>query len=228
MGKLYLLGNNLGNIEDTPMRTRQMLETLPLIIYEHEHSLLKLAGELGLTITGETLRVSHKDLFEKVEQHLQSGDAGLIVDLGYPLVADPGRDLGRYLVERGYVVEIIPGPSISSTAQVLSLLDGGSADFIWFELYHLYNRDVYDKLEPFRNVAYNLVMVDHPSKVENSLSIISKMFEDRPTALIFEMGKPDELVVRTPASEVVERYQEYIESNQHINDPYLTIVIARA
>lgn len=227
MNKLYLLGNHIGNAEDTPPRTAKMLESAALVVYENIEFFEEMLSKTGIKINGTALRNQNTEAFyEEAAKYIHEGDIVLISDLGYPVIADIGYNLGRYMLAHGHEVSVIPGPSIASTAHVIALLDPFYEDFVWTELYQYNQKDKITRLSMLKDLPYNLVLVDNPDHLEETFSVIKNVFPDKPIAILFNITTEHEKVVRTNTNEAPEAYEEFKKQYPNKHAQLITMVIA--
>src|SRR5260221_3679007 len=96
----------------------------PLVAAEDPRRLRRLAGSLGITLTGRII-----SYYEDVEAArgpvllgaLASGqDVLLVTDAGMPGISDPGYRLVRDALDAGITVTVLPGPSAVTAAVAVS------------------------------------------------------------------------------------------------------------
>ncbi len=113
LGKLYVVGTPIGNLEDITLRALRILKEAELIAAEDTRHSLHLLNHFEIRKPlvsyhqfNEAKRVS------EFRSHFQAGKSiALISDAGMPGISDPGERLIRWCVEEGVTVEVIPGPS---------------------------------------------------------------------------------------------------------------------
>lgn len=226
MNKLYFLGNQIGNFEDVPQRTIQMLESAALVIYEHKIRFDDLIKDRSISISGEALEIQDSADFNlTVEGYLENGHVVAITDAGYPLIADMGWSLGRHILSKGYEVSIIPGPSISSTAQALTLFSEFYENFIWLELLQHSKKEKYLKLSQISHLPYNIIAVALPHEAREFLSVVSDVFKDREVAMMVDLTRKGESIVRTTARDVEKEYENIAQKYDDIEKHFITIAI---
>ncbi|MCU0487748.1 MAG: 16S rRNA (cytidine(1402)-2'-O)-methyltransferase, partial [Anaerolineales bacterium] len=127
MGTLYLVATPIGNLEDFSPRARRILEQVVLIAAEdtrHTGLLLKhFRIETPLTSYHEHNKLVKLD---HILAFLERGDVALVSDAGTPGLNDPGYELVRAVIEAGFPVSPIPGPSAPLAALVASGLSTDS------------------------------------------------------------------------------------------------------
>jgi 16S rRNA (cytidine1402-2'-O)-methyltransferase len=117
VGTLYLVGTPIGNLEDVTLRALRVLKEVALIAAEDTRRARILARryeiESPITSYFEGNKLAK---LETVLRALDAGDVALISEAGMPGLSDPGYELVRAAIERGYPVVPVPGPSAPARA----------------------------------------------------------------------------------------------------------------
>src|SRR5580693_698853 len=123
-GTLTVAAAPIGQAADASGRLAGALATAGMIAAEDTRRLRRLAGALGVRLTGRV--VSYYDDVEarRVPALLAELTAGqdvlLVTDAGMPGVSDPGYRLIAAAADAGVRVTVLPGPSAVTTALVIS------------------------------------------------------------------------------------------------------------
>ncbi len=123
-GTLTVAAAPIGQPGDASGRLALALAAAGLIAAEDTRRLRRLAGALGVRLTGRV--VSYYDDVEArrtpaLLAELTAGqDVLLVTDAGMPGVSDPGYRLVAAAAEAGVRVTVLPGPSAVTTALVIS------------------------------------------------------------------------------------------------------------
>ncbi len=134
-GALILVGTPLGNRDDLSPRAREAILSADLLLCEDTRSPLRLLGEEGSAlpqriscfVANEGGRVGL--LLERLER----GERVVYVsEAGMPVWSDPGDKLVRAVVEAGFEVDVIPGPTAAATALSLSGFAAADVRFLGF------------------------------------------------------------------------------------------------
>lgn len=205
MGVLYLVATPIGNLEDITLRALRVLREVTLIAAEDTRHSGKLLKHYGI----ETPMLSYHEhsppaRLEAILTALESGDVALISDAGMPAISDPGVELLRAALEKGFRVEVVPGPSAVTTAVALSGLAPGGFLFLGFP-----PRRSQERRALFRSLArlpYPIVLYEAPHRLMASLADLEAALGDRPVAIGRELTKLHEEVVRTTLAEAKGRY----------------------
>jgi 16S rRNA (cytidine1402-2'-O)-methyltransferase len=117
-GILYLVATPIGNLEDITLRAVRTLKESDVIACEDTRHSELLFRHLGfhkpLVRYNEH---THGFASEKILRYLEEGKkVCLVTDAGTPAISDPGVRLVRIVVEKGFTVIPIPGPSALTAA----------------------------------------------------------------------------------------------------------------
>src|SRR5258708_34818777 len=119
-GRLILAATPIGTSQDASFRLAAALAAAPLIAAEDTRRLRRLAGSLGIALTGPII-----SYYEDVEAArglvllgaLASGqDVLLVTDAGMPAISDPGYRLGRGAFAAGVTRTGGPRPAPGTAA----------------------------------------------------------------------------------------------------------------
>lgn len=126
MGKLFIVGTPIGNLKDITFRAVETLKQVDIIACEDTRVTMKLLN--AYNISGPKL-IAHHANNEKLSalgiiKLIQEGkNVALVSDAGMPVINDPGFLVIREAIKNSVQIEVIPGPSATITALVLSNYD---------------------------------------------------------------------------------------------------------
>lgn len=200
MGTLFVVGTPIGNLSDITLRALDVLRAVSLIAAEDTR-------RAGLLLKHFEIDKPILSLFEhneaarvdRILAELESGDVALISEAGMPGLSDPGYDLIRAAVARGFAVTPIPGPSAAVAALVVSGLPTDAFVFLGF-----LPRRAADRrrlLESVVREPRTLVAYEAPHRLPESLADIEATLGDRAVAVARELTKRHEEIWRGRASE---------------------------
>ncbi len=123
MSKLTLVPTPVGNLGDITLRALEVLKEVDLVLAEDTRKTGLLLRHFEIS---KPLRSHHKfnehGTLESLISQLASGTTmALVTDAGTPGISDPGFLLVRACVEKGILVETLPG----ATAFVPALVNSG-------------------------------------------------------------------------------------------------------
>jgi 16S rRNA (cytidine1402-2'-O)-methyltransferase len=193
----------LGNLEDITLRALRVLREVDLIAAEDTRRSRKLLQHFGI----EARLTSYHDFSERrkaprlLADLRQGKSIALISDAGTPCIADPGYHLVRAAVDAGVRVEPVPGPS--AVAAALSV-GGLPTDRFVFEGFVPARATARRKL--FATLAAEtrtVVVYEAARRLVDSLQDLLAVGGDRPVAVVRELTKAFEEVLRGSVNEVL-------------------------
>ena len=205
-GKLYVLGTPIGNLEDFSPRGKRILSEVDFIAAEDTRVTVKLLNHLGISKPMVAyFEHNKKERGNTVIERLLAGEnCAIVTDAGMPAISDPGEDLIRECHEQGIPVESVPGPTAFATAMALSGMPSGRFCFEGFLSVNKPSRKQH--LEEVKNERRTMIFYEAPHKLKKTLSDMYDAFGDRKIAIVREITKIHETVMRTTFSEAIEFY----------------------
>ena len=206
MPKLYVVATPIGNLSDLTPRMRQALEAADLIAAEDTRVTLKLLNHFGIAKPLVSYHEHNKrESGERICARLLAGEHGVLVsDAGMPAISDPGEDLVDLCHQKGIPVGVVPGPTAVATALALAGLPTGRFTFEGFLSVNKKERRAH--LESLRGEMRTMAFYEAPHKLKSTLADLLAALGDRPIALVREITKIHEEVIRTTLSGAVEKY----------------------
>jgi len=207
-GTLYLVATPIGNLSDITFRALEILKSVDVIACEdtrHTGQLLK-HFEIKKPLQSFHEHSANSKRFLLIDA-LQAGKSvALVSDAGTPLVSDPGFPLVRQAIESNVRIESIPGPSAVISALILS---GFSCEpFAFFGYLPNKEKKRRDVLSGVLNEEKTLIFYESPHRLIRALKDIADIFKDRPIAVIREMTKKFEEVVRGSAGSIFQEFEK--------------------
>jgi 16S rRNA (cytidine1402-2'-O)-methyltransferase len=192
---LYIVPTPVGNLGDITQRAIDVLGRVDFIIAEDSRYSVKLLNYLQI----KKKIVSHyrpkeETQAEKIVAMLAGHDAALITDSGTPAISDPGFILIAKAIAANIPVIPLPGPTAFIPALVGSGIDPQRFVFLGFP-----PRRRGDMLRLFKSLAplpFTLVFYESPRRVESFLKIAAEALGKRPFAMVKELSKKHEKIIR--------------------------------
>jgi 16S rRNA (cytidine1402-2'-O)-methyltransferase len=208
-GRLVLCATPIGNLEDLTLRARRVLSEAKVLACEDPARTRKLLGHFG--IAAPELIVFNEGNESRrapvLARRIDSGETIVVVsDAGMPGLSDPGYRLVRACVERGIDVEVVPGPTASVTALVLSGLPPGR--FVFEGFLPRKQGDRRRKVAELATEPRTIVLYVSPHRLGESLADLLDGLGDRPAALARELTKLHEEVWRSTLAELLAQVAE--------------------
>ena len=124
--KLYLCPTPIGNMEDMTLRALRVLRECHRIYCEDTRNTGAMLSRLGISKPLISCHEHNEEgRAEEIAGRVAEGEA-------IAFVSDPGERLVAAFIQRGLPFEVLPGPSASLTALVLSGLPAKEACFVGF------------------------------------------------------------------------------------------------
>lgn len=196
-GKLYVVGTPIGNLGDFSPRAVETLESVDFIAAEDTRVTLKLLNHFG--IKKEMVSYFEHNKTERgdvIISRLANGETcAICTDAGMPAISDPGEDLVKLCHENNIDVESVPGPTAFATALAISGMNTRKFTFEGFLSANKKERR--EELEELANEKRTMVFYEAPHKLTQTLKDMYEVFGERDIALVKEITKVHENVVRT-------------------------------
>lgn len=218
-GKLYVVGTPIGNLEDFSPRAKRILGEVDFIAAEDTRVTIKLLNHLGISKPMVAyFEHNKKERGNTVIERILSGEVcAIVTDAGMPAISDPGEDLIRECHEKGIEVESVPGPTAFATALAISGMPSGRFCFEGFLSVNKPSRKKH--LEEVKNERRTMIFYEAPHKLIRTLADMYAVFGERKIAIVREITKIHETVMRLSLSEAIEFYK-----NQEPRGEYVLII----
>lgn len=206
-GILYVVGTPIGNLGDMSPRAVETLASVDFIAAEDTRVSLKLLNHFEIKKPLISyFEHNRKEKGELIVARILGGEScALVTDAGMPAVSDPGEDLVALCHERGVTVNVVPGPSAFVAAIALSGLPVSRFTFEGFLSMNKTSRR--EHLNDIKDEKRTLVFYEAPHKLLATLKDFYKTLGERRIALVREITKIHEEVIRTTLSEAIVKYE---------------------
>ncbi len=207
MPALYVVATPIGNLEDISLRALRVLREVKLIAAEDTRKTRRLLARYDIR-TPMTSYYEHNKLakLDYILNCLQNEDVALVSEAGMPGISDPGYELIGEASRRGIPVIPIPGPSVITTALVVSGLPTDRFLFIGFLPHRASARR--RVLESVAEEVGTIVAFESPHRFVDALEDVRQVLGERRMAVCRELTKVHEEVFRGTVSEALERFAD--------------------
>ena len=223
---LYLIPTPIGNMEDITIRAVNTLKIVDVVFCEDTRvtgQLLKYLDISKKLISNHNYNESANK--EKLLEYLSSGsNVGLVSDRGTPIISDPGYELAKFAIEKGYNVVSLPG----ATALIPALTSSGISPMPFYYYGFLNSKDSARRkeLEFLKNIDATLILYEAPHRINKTLKDLGNIFgNNRKISISREITKKYEEIYRGTIQELVEQNNEYkgelvivVEGNKSITE----------
>lgn len=207
-GILYLVGTPIGNLGDFSPRAVQTLKEADFIAAEDPRVTLKLLNHFSVKKPMVSyFEHNRRERGEQIVARMLAGEScALVTDAGMPAVSDPGEDLVALCHERGIRVCAVPGPAAFVTALALSGLPAGRFTFEGFLSVNKRSRK--EHLASLAGEARTMIFYEAPHKLPATLRDLYAALGDRRIAIVREITKVHEEVLRTTLGQAAGAYAD--------------------
>lgn len=218
-GTLYVVGTPIGNLGDISPRALDVLENCDFIAAEDTRVTLKLLNHFE--IKKPMISYFEHNRFERgpvIAERILSGEScAIVTDAGMPAISDPGEDLVKLCMEKGIKIEAVPGPCAFATALAVSGMP--SKRFTFEGFLPVDKSDRKEHISWLIGETRTMIFYEAPHKLAQTLSDLYKALGDREIAIVRELTKIHEQVIKTTLCEASEKY-----SNEAIKGEIVLIV----
>ena len=205
---LSVCGTPIGNLSDAPPRLVETLSRADVVCCEDTRVTAKLLAHFGIRTA--TLRCDENVIEARIPELLERLEAGervaFVSDAGMPCISDPGQQLVDAALDAGLDVEVVPGPSAVSSALARS---GLSAAHFFFEGFLPRKAGAQKaRLAELARIPGTLVIYESPHRAAETIARIAEIMPGRRVALVRELTKLHEEVVRGTAADVAAELAE--------------------
>ena len=195
-GKLYLIPTPICNLDDITLRAIKTLEMVDIVYAEDTRETLNLLKYLKINKKVESCHkyteMKHKD---KIVQILKSGkNIGYVTDRGTPLISDPGNVIVDESIKQNITVIALPGPNALLPAINMSGLS--NERFLFYGFLNSKQSLAKKELIDLKDIKQTIIFYESPHRITDTLSQILDVFGNRNIAIVREISKIHEEVIR--------------------------------
>ena len=228
MPTLYVVATPIGNLEDISLRALRTLREVKLIAAEDTRKTKRLLNAYDIKTPMTSYHEHNKwTKLEYILNCLEDADVALVSNAGMPGMSDPGYELIVATSQRGIPVVPIPGPSVVTTALVISGLP--TDKFIYLGFLPRKSSARRRLLKSVANEDGTIVALESPHRLSAVLNDIQLVLGDRKIAICRELTKVHEEVFRGSISQATQSFTQprgeftlVIEGKREENKPQLT------
>lgn len=207
-GQLILVGTPIGNLGDMSPRAVEAMESCDFIAAEDTRVTMKLLNHFGIKKPLISYYEHNKrSSGEVITGRLLAGEnCVLVTDAGMPAISDPGENIVDKCHELGISVTSVPGPSAVVTALAVSGMPSGRFAFEGFLSVNKKSRR--EHLLAIKNEQRTMIFYEAPHKLAAMLADMYDALGDRRIAIVRELTKVHEEIIRTTLSQAAVRYSD--------------------
>lgn len=200
---LYLIPTPIGNLDDITIRALNTLKSVDLILCEDTRETGKLLSRYDIH---KKLVSCHEFNEVKIKDYVVSllkegNNIGLVTDQGTPIISDPGYVIVNEVVDNGFNVISLPGP----TAFVPALTCSGisPSPFLFYGFLNAKDSKQVKELISLKDLKYTLIFYEAPHRLKNTLQNMLKVLGDRKISISREISKIHEEILRDNISNLI-------------------------
>ena len=217
IGTLYLVATPIGNLGDISPRAIEVLNTVDLIAAEDTRRTLQLLNHFDISKPLTSYHEHNKKTKgEYIISLLKEGkNIAQVSDAGTPAISDPGEDLVKLCIENDITITSVPGPVAGINALILSGMN--TRRFAFEGFLSVNKRHRREHLGSVKNDTHTLIFYEAPHKLKTTLADMKEFFGgDRKIALVRELTKLHEEVIRTDLDGAVAKYEEELPRGEYV------------
>ena len=206
-GKIYLVATPIGNLSDMSVRAIETLKNVDIIACEDTRNTIRLLNHFEikghLTSYHEYNKI--EKAYELCEKVKEGKDIAFVSDAGMPAISDPGYELVDIAYKEGLEVTVVPGASAVVSALAISGISSRRFSFEGF-----LPADKNEKKEILTELSQEsrtLILYEAPHRLLKTLKELFEYMGDRNIAIVREITKLHEEVLRGRLAEIISDYE---------------------
>lgn len=206
-GKIYLVATPIGNLSDISMRAIETLKNVDIIACEDTRNTIRLLNHFEikghLTSYHEYNKIDKAyELCEKVKE---GNNIAFVSDAGMPAISDPGYELVDIAYKEGLEVTVVPGASAVVSALAISGIS--SRRFAFEGFLPADKNEKKEILTELSQESRTLILYEAPHRLLKTLKELFEYMGDRNIAIVREITKLHEEVLRGKLADIVADYE---------------------
>lgn len=207
--KLYLIPTPIGNFDDISIRVINVLKEVDILFCEDTRTTSILLSKLNIK---KKLIASHKynesKNINKILKYLSENlVVGIVSDRGTPVISDPGYILTKNVIENGYEVVAIPGP----TAFVPALIASGinPHHFLFYGFLDSKRSQRKKELENLKLERHTIIFYEAPHRLNETINDMKMILgNNRKVSISREISKKYERTYHGKLFDILDRIDE--------------------
>ena len=203
---LFIVPTPIGNLRDITLRALDVLGGVNLIACEDTRITSRLLNAYEIkTPMAAYHEHNAQQIKPRLLKQIKNGKSiALVSDAGTPLVSDPGFKLVRSVIDSGFPLTVLPGPSAPITGIVAAGLPTDRFLFAGFPPPRQKARQTF--FQEFIACPTSLIFFESAKRLARSLRDMETVFGDREAAIARELTKKFEEIQRGTLATLVEFY----------------------
>ncbi|AYA98811.1 16S rRNA (cytidine(1402)-2'-O)-methyltransferase [Lachnoanaerobaculum umeaense] len=206
-GKIYLVATPIGNLSDMSIRAIDTLKNADIIACEDTRNTIRLLNyfEIKGHLTSYHEYNKIDKAYELCEKVKEGKSIAFVSDAGMPAISDPGYELVDIAYKEGLEVTIIPGASAVVSALAISGISSRRFSFEGF--LPVDKNEKKEILAELVNESRTIILYEAPHRLLKTLKEILEYIGDRNIAIVRELTKLHEEVLRGRLTNIIADYE---------------------
>lgn len=202
---LYLVPTPIGNLDDITLRAIKILNDAEVVFSEDTRVTINLLNHLKIRKKILSAHEHNEETAkEKMLKYLNDGySIAMVTDRGTPIISDPGFKCASYIIENGYNVVGLPGPTAMIPALIVSGIE--PYPFIFYGFTNSKGSKRVKELKELKKNQFTLIFYETPHRLHEMLLDMLEIFGNRKIAVVREISKTFEEVYRGYLADVIEQ-----------------------
>lgn len=193
---LYLVPTPIGNLEDITIRSLNILKETDVIFCEDTRVTLTLLNHFDIK---KKLIASHDHNEEQTKQlmvdYLEKGkNIAIVTDRGTPIISDPGYKGVQYVIEKGYNVVGLPGPTALIPALIVSGIE--PSPFLFYGFLDNKKTKREKELLELKELKTTIIFYESPHRIKKTMQSLLNILGNRKISISREISKKFEEIYR--------------------------------
>jgi len=201
---LYLVPTPIGNLEDITLRAINVLKEAYVIFSEDTRVTINLLNHLEIKKKILSAHEHNEEIAkEKMLKYLKDGHSiAMVTDRGTPIISDPGFRCASYIIDNGYNVVGLPGPTALIPALIVSGIE--PYPFLFYGFTNSKSGKRKKELQALRKHLSTIIFYETPHRLNATLVDMLAVFGDRRAAVVREISKKFEEIYRGTLKELID------------------------
>jgi len=182
MGKLYLIGTPIGNLEDITLRAVKVLRSVSYALTERRTTTLKLWNKYKINTPLIVYREDNHDrIVSKIVDDIKQGkEIAIVSEAGMPGISDPGKKLVQAIYKEFNslnIINVIPGPSAVVVAYLSFPILDQDFRFIGFFPRNIKQSMFFDDpfIKDWTKNKYTIIAFESPHRLLKTLKVLQDL-----------------------------------------------------
>lgn len=201
-GILYIVGTPIGNLDDITIRALDILKNVHMIAAEDTRHTLKLLNhfEIKTPLTSFHEHNKHIKGSKLIDILLDGKDIALVSDAGMPGIQDPGESLIKLCYDNNIIVTTVPGPTALISGLILSGIS--TKRYVFEGFLPKDKKELNAVMQNLKDETRTIIFYESPHQLLKTLDMLLKQLGDRNIAVVKEITKRYETILRGKITDV--------------------------